>query len=354
MRKLVETILDVRNKIVAGVFVNEDHVSKGVVLRLLGELDWDVHDPNAVCSEHRIGERRVDYALVREPFGPVVLIEVKRVGKLRAKGEEQLFDYCAKRGVPLAVLTDGKEWRFYFPAGMGNYEQRRFATVHLVDDDATDCALRLLRYLGFGGVRSGESQTNAMRDYRDHSEAIVVREQFPAVLDALVAKADPKFVELFCDEVESRCHIRPGGAAVGDFLRGLSRRRQDGKDLPGPRPEPVLTPSRSDGHHRFVLRGEEFSFESGRALFVGVFRVLAERDPGFLERAALRVGGQVRPYLSRDRQEVMKGRDWSSPPAELPGGWWIRVQFRRSGMERILRRAADAAGLVWGDDLIVE
>ena len=345
-QRLIAVIRDIRDKIVKGVFVNEDQVSKGVVLRLLRELGWDVFDPALVKSEHPIGGRRVDYALMREPFGAVVFIEVKRVGRLRAKGEEQLFDYCAKQGVPLAVLTDGKEWRFYFPGGMGTYEQRRFATVNLVKHDAADCARRLGRYLECRAVASGRAQSNVNTDYETHWKRIVVRKEFGPVLDSLVKEADPRFVALFRDEVERRCQIRPDEEVVREFLTVGEPASGPGDEGPPERPS-------GDGNYWFILCGETHRFESRRDLFLGVFLRLAERDSGFLARAAVKIGGDVRPYLSRDRSEVMKGRTWRLPPAELPGGWWIRSQFNRDSMERILPRAAEAAGCVWGEGLVV-
>lgn len=346
LQRLFVTIRDLREKIVAGVFVNEAQVSIGVVAPLLRDLGWRDGDPRSVSPEHPVGSRRVDYALMREPFGAVVLIEVKRVGKLRARGEEQLFGYCAKQGVPLAVLTDGKEWRFYYPGGTGSYEQRQFATVDLVVQDAEDCARSMARYLEYRAVASGEAQSSVIADYEAHWKRIVVRTEFPIVLDALVRKADPKFVTLFRDEVERRCRICPDEETVREFLTSRA-------DHAEPSNEPCPTPVSEAGDYWFVLCGETHRFESRRDLFLGLFRRLAERDPGFLERAARKIGGDVRPYLSPDRDEVMKGRTWTREPVQLPGGWWIRSQFNRSSMERILPRAAEAAGCVWGEGIVV-
>lgn len=354
MSDLIATIRDLREKIVAGVFVNEAQVSMGVVARLLRALGWS-DGPESVSPEHPIGTRRVDYALMRPSFGGVVLIEVKRVGKLKAKGEDQLFGYCAKQGVPLAVLTDGQEWRFYYPGGTGTYEQRRFATVDLVDDDAEACARRLARYLEYRVVASGEFEANVFGDYRVHQNQIAVRKEFPGVLETLVDKADSRFVALFCDDVESRCRIRPDEEAVREFLM------ESGTDHPPPDPPPkngrgdgdFESDSDGDGEYWFDLRGVIYRFGSRGQLFVGLFQVLAERDPNFLQRAAVEIGGDVRPYLDRERCKVMKGRRWRLPPAQLPGGWWLRRQFNRDSMGRIVPRAANAAGLVLGRDLIV-
>lgn len=117
---------------------------------------------------------------------------------------------------------------------------------------------------------------------------------------------------------------------------------------------PSLRRSRAAGPYWFLVLDEEYCCRSRRELLPTVLRVLAARDPGFLERAAERLGGRVRPYLARDRRAVMRGRAWRIPPARLPGGWWVRSQFNRESLARILPRVAAAAGLRWGRDLIVD
>lgn len=110
---------------------------------------------------------------------------------------------------------------------------------------------------------------------------------------------------------------------------------------------------RAGGPCSFVVFGETHRCPTRFDLLPAVLRALAARDPGFLERAAPLLGGRVRPYLDRDREAVVRGRRWISPPAALPGGWWVRSEFNPDSLERILPRAAEAAGLRWGEDLIV-
>lgn len=336
MSDLIATIRDLQEKIVAGVFVNEAQVSMGVMVPLLRVLCWRVGDPGSVSPEHPIGSRRVDYALIRPPFGAAVLIEVKRVGKLKAKGEDQLFDYCAKQGVPLAVLTDGKEWRFYYPGGMGTYEQRRFAAVDLVDDDAEECARRLARYLEYGAVASGAFEANVFADYETHRNRIAVRRQFPEILDALVKKADPKFVALFCDEVENRCRIRPDEEMVREFLTGKS---------PDCRTEePPLDPPTGEGDCVVTLDGKTLRYRNRRDLLVGVFSILARREPTFLER--FDAAWHFRKRVARTREELR-----SSPPsafARLPGGWWIHIRCSSETAKKLVRKACEVAGIECG------
>ena len=118
-----------------------------------------------MAPEFKIGTRKVDYALCHPPGKPSVLLEVKDLGKADGKGEKQLFEYCFHQGVPIAVLTDGRTWSFFFPAGQGSYEERRFARIDLIGDDPGDSARTLTHYLQAGDVRSGEARKRAQRDY---------------------------------------------------------------------------------------------------------------------------------------------------------------------------------------------
>lgn len=120
------------------------------------------------------------------------------------------------------------------------------------------------------------------------------------------------------------------------------------------RTDPSSGRHRTAGPYFFLVLDEEYCCRSRRELLPTVLRVLAARDPGFLERAAETLGGRVRPYLARDRRAVMRGRAWRIPPARLPGGWWVRSQFNRESLARILPRVAAAARLRWGRDLIVD
>lgn len=125
-------IEEIRDSLTRGDFASEAQISRSVVMRLLITLGWNVWDPKVVIPEFPIKTEsptktlKVDYVLCHPPGKPSVLIEVKDVGKANAQGEKQLFDYCFRQGVPIAVLTDGRSWGFFFPAGQGSYQERRW------------------------------------------------------------------------------------------------------------------------------------------------------------------------------------------------------------------------------------
>lgn len=361
MDVLTTTILDIRRLLREGVFTNEDHISKQVVMRLLESLGWNVFDPKQVRSEFRVETRRVDYALLREPFGAVVLIEVKYLGKASPRGEEQLFEYCVKQGVPLAVLTDGRYWHFYLPAGSGSYEQRRFAVVDLVDDHEAECSRVLKRYLEFDAVALGLSDEDARGDYQIHHNRIVAREQFAPVLESLIAQADTRVVALFCDMVEERCGTRPdegdverylrsqfprlvAGGSRSDRRRARHRLRNDGMSQQA---KPPLQRMRT-GPKRAELTfgGQTKSFETNRELLFAVFETLAKRDPTFCKRY-----GEKRVHLRRRREDLSPRHQRYA--RQLPGGWWLGTHGQAETKYSQVRTACEVAGFEYGRDLTV-
>lgn len=364
MDDLIAAIVDVREKLGRGLFTSEDQVSKGVVMRLLQALGWDVFDPARVSSEFRIKNRKVDYALQYNPFGPIVLIEVKDVGKATPQGEEQLFDYCAKQGVPLAVLTDGQIWNFYLPAGMGSYEQRRFAVGNVLEDEA-ECARVLRRYLGFEAVTSGRSHRDAQADYDAHRQQILAEQEFVRVFDALVTEADHRFVALFCDEVESRTQIRPDEIRVLGYLRTRTgqrteRKRSDGERLRQPRPSaderprgtgprrasPRKVPAYDSRSASFTWFGKTVSCKNDTEVLVGVMKALGERDPAVYGRCAPHLEGRRRRFLAKDRNRLYPPGSPVSvlkSVARLSGGWWLGTHSSTAQKNKQLVKARELA-----------
>src|SRR5688500_12535381 len=121
---LTSVIERVREAMRTGQYVNEAAISHGVVLPILNELGWPVFDPTVVAPEYTVEGRRVDFALCHPRNRPSVFVEVKQPG--RSEGaDRQLFEYAFHLGVPVALLTDGREWHFYLPSGQGLYQERR-------------------------------------------------------------------------------------------------------------------------------------------------------------------------------------------------------------------------------------
>jgi predicted type IV restriction endonuclease len=218
----IEThIEEIRKAIKAGYFTNEASVSQGIVLRLLQALAWSIYDPQIVCPEYKLQGRRVDYALCHPTSKPIAFIEVKQIEQSEG-AEKQLFEYAFHVGIPLAILTDGREWNFFLPAEQGSYDERRVYKLDIMQRDLAECASRLTRYLHYDAVASGEAIRAAREDYRNVARERQIETTLPEAWARLISEEDEALLELVAERVESLCGFKPDLKTVAKFLKSPS------------------------------------------------------------------------------------------------------------------------------------
>ena len=208
----------IRLGIKAGRFSNEASVSQGIVLRLLHALGWPAYNTDAVWPEYSLSGRRVDFALCSLPSKPIAFIEVKQIGQSDG-AERQLFEYAYHDGVPMAILTDGREWNFYLPGEQGAYDERRVYKLDIVDRNVKECAERLERYLLHSAVASGAAIQAARDDYRNVSKDRQMLAALPTEWRQIIMDEDEMLLEIVADRVESLCGLKPGPDMVAVFLK---------------------------------------------------------------------------------------------------------------------------------------
>ena len=142
---------------------NEATIQQYVVLPILRALGWD--DANLasmeVIPEYQVESRRADYALhIKQKQTPVVLIECKRWNQPIGKNEEQICFYAYSGNVPLAIITNGKLWRFYLSHWeASSLSDRIFCETDI--EDRESAVPDLEKYLLKSDVISGEAELNA-------------------------------------------------------------------------------------------------------------------------------------------------------------------------------------------------
>ena len=360
-QRLSSTIKDLAEGIGAGRFRSEAEISQGVVKRVLNDLEWPVFDVRVVAPEFKIGTRKVDYALCQPPGKPSVLVEVKDLGKADGKGEQQLFEYCFHQGVPLAVLTDGREWSFFLPAGQGSYEERRFARIDLMQDDCAESAKILARYLKIADVRSGEARKRAQDDYEAARFQKEAASKYASIWRKLLSEPEPLLLDLFLEEVESLTRVRPDRERAAEFIRDQARTGKALERKPKRTPrskEPLVSPppvtTGGDGSFALTSRGQTRTFKSGADVFAAVFTELASMDPGFCQRYSEQHRGSKRRYVAKSKDLLYPGNPRSqSVSRELPGGWWLATHCSNAAKVKRIKKACQVAGLEFGRDLIV-
>lgn len=231
---LEEHLDDIRSNLRHEVFLNEASVSQGIVLRLLHALGWPSFDPQVIIPEYSVEGRRVDFALCDPPLEPLVFIEVKQVGQIEG-AERQLFEYAFHRGVPIAILTDGREWYFFHPGGQGNYQERRVCELDLIETGNHESSGWLNKYLNYESIRTREAIGAIEEDYRNVSRQRQIETRLPEAWSRLVEKVDELLIEVVAEKTEGLCGHRPTNEQVLTFLRSLGR-----EVPPLPAPAPIM------------------------------------------------------------------------------------------------------------------
>lgn len=143
---------------------NEATTQQYVVLPILRALEWNDTDlaSMAVLPEYQVESRRADYALYVKPIErPVVLIECKRWNEPITRHEEQICFYAYSGDIPLALITNGKHWRFYLPHWRASSLNDRIFCETDIAVDMDSAISDLERYLLKSNIVSGESEMNA-------------------------------------------------------------------------------------------------------------------------------------------------------------------------------------------------
>lgn len=371
----LEQVLDrVRGRLAGAGYGNEAAVSQGVVLPILAALGWDTTDTDEVAPEFANERGRVDFALRKPGRRPVVFIEVKGVGR-SLDGDRQLFEYAFHTGAPLCLLTDGREWAFYLPAGQGSYDERRVYRLQLEDRAPEETVSRLQRYLSRERVQDGRAHEDATRDYRDVTARREAVRHLPRAWADLVGKGEDQLVDLLAEETEQLCGVRPPNAEVMRFLRTLGGaaeapatdtrrpvRPRPAAEVPAPAPEPAPpplaepapVPAALGGKIAYTWFGEALTAPTAKAAAVDLLRRLTALHPERLPDLAARVRSRKRALIARSPEEINPGRPDLANAYELPDGWLVGMHTANREKTKLIRAACDVMGVRFGTDVQIE
>jgi hypothetical protein len=302
----------------------EEATRQGAVLPILGRLGWDRDNIREVVPEYTVGNGRVDYCLkIGEQVS--VFVEVKRTNEELEKHQEQLLEYAFRQGVKIAVLTNGLLWWFYLPLFPGSWDQRKFFTIDIQEQEIGSAATHFMLFLSREAIASGAGLKKAEEIHAGHEKDRRIRETIPTAWRELCQKADEMLVELLAEKVESLCGHRPGEDVLGEFLAGTLRpevsRDQPGRkkvredDNPPGGAEPAHPGDDSTWTFKtptgFRFKGQRYHVGAFKEILMTLSEVLhREHGRDFQKVFALR--GRRRAYFGQDYKEMTE-------PREIPG-----------------------------------
>ncbi|MDE0186576.1 MAG: hypothetical protein OXP71_14150 [Candidatus Poribacteria bacterium] len=324
---LEEHIDDIRDNLRRKVFTSEALVSEGIVRRLLEALEWPRFNPQIVIPEYPVEGGRVDFALCHPPSKPLVFIEVKPVGK-SGGAEKQLFEYAFHKGVPVVILTDGKEWHFFHPSGQGEYNERKVYNVDLTEVDHVESTARLSRYLNYQSICTGEAIKAIEDDYRAVSKQRQTEASLPEAWIRLVQEEDEILLDVVAEKTESLCGNKPSGEQVLKYLNSLVHAESRPKEIPLPPIRKKIPSPRVISSSRFVVTmsdGERIDHPVAADTFVET-----------IEKLGLEQVEKVNPKLLSTSNTYRKFRQ--------RGRYYINIDFTNDKKKTILDNLSNTLG----------
>ena len=353
--RLEDVIEDIRRKLEKG-FPNEAAVSQGAVLPILQACGWNTHDTDEVPPQYGTQDKeRVDHALL---IGgkPLIFIEVKhRLDNDRSldKGIEQVLNYAYKEGVPVAVLTDGDAWLFYWPAAPEQrYAQRLAQAIQLTRTEPTEAATILRKYL----QKSPDL-------FPDLLEEIIKKDfrlnKLHALLEEIFQNPSDELVELI-ERIAKQRYIYVGKEQIRAFLPQWLKKYKPSDSSPSSSAVPSNTPSTPHASGApplsspptdlgYYYRGTFYPASSKKDIYVEIIGRLMQDFPDFAKKFSIYTAGHKRYYLFQKGERALS-EDELKFYREIPGGWLLCVNLSNAVKHQKLRQAAEIVGLPYDDE----
>jgi len=287
---------------------DEAATKQTVILRILKALGWDPFNIDEVYPEYSVGSKRVDYAL-RHSGRNKVFIEVKKVNEDLEKHQEQLLNYSFQEGIKLAVLTNGISWWFYLPLREGSWEQRKFYTIEIYDQESEEIVKKFEEFLSKENVISDRAIENAENLYKSRQKQYLIKETLPKAWKKIITEPDELLVDLLADTTEKLCGYKPDNEMVEQFLIRVSQ-GQPKREIPTPVKLPSGQISRpySGGYTgksivAFTFKGTKYHVRSWKEMLVKITNLILSAHREQFDKV-LNLVGRKRPYFTRNPNEL--------------------------------------------------
>ncbi len=235
MQTLDDCIKEIRNDSNISTW-NEAQAKEWIIRPVLDLLGWGRRE---IIPEYGVEARRVDYALQINGDNEV-FIEAKKPGEDLENHQKQLLDYSFGNGVDLAILTNGIAWWFYLPLKKGAWNNRKFYTINILEQETKDIVEKFSHLLSRENVESGGAVRQAESILKSRQRKKIVKENLPKAWNKVIKSAvspDSLLVDLLAETVEEVCGFQP----AGDEILGFIRSHQE-KWLLSPELEPKVLP----------------------------------------------------------------------------------------------------------------
>lgn len=301
--------------------LSEDQIKQGTILPLLEKLGWNIHDVTGeVVPEFSTDKLKVDYAL-KNNGKLLVLIEAKKGSENLENHQEQLLNYSFKKGVKLAILTNGLEWWFYLPLNEGNWTNRRFYTIVLNNQETQNIILNFKKFLGKEKIISGKSIEDANEIYKSKK----IKETLEKVWTQMINEEDNGLFALIAKKVEDILDYKLDNTIIKKFLKSQydtilkeSNENLGTKDIISNNLDKTNNnqnlnwgnekkSSKDEQIYSFKFKEKKVSVKYSRDILLELLHILSKTEHDFNNKI-FSLYGRKRPYFSKDKTKLRDGK----------------------------------------------
>ncbi len=212
----------------------EEVIRQGVINAILYKIGWDTFNYHEVVPEYRVENGRVDYCLkIREK--KCVFIEVKRLSEDLEPHEKQLLEYSFAEGIEIAVLTNGLLWWLYLPLAGGTWQQRKFFTIDIRQQDSEVAAKHFFDFLSRGAISDGSGLRSAKEVHASREKENRIKQTLPQAWEQLLIEPEMRLIDLLAEKVESMCGYQPEPLIVKRFILDIAKYQEPALSSISPR-----------------------------------------------------------------------------------------------------------------------
>jgi predicted type IV restriction endonuclease len=318
--KISEVINDLKSNKDRIYEYDEAKTKQAIIMRILSSLNWNTFDVEEVYPEYSIGNGRVDYSL-RIGNANKVFLEAKKAGEELEKEshQEQLLSYSFQQGIKLAILTNGLIWWFYLPLTEGSWEQRKFYSIDVLQQENENIVTKFSDFLLKTNIASGKANENAELVHIDQQKQKVLLKTIPEAWNKIVSEPNDLLVELVNEITEGICGFKAENDMIEQFL--LEHKEyfiikhdnllQTKKKLPKTLkllPQNLLPISgnyRSKKILAFYFLKSRYEVDSWKGLLIKLCDIINQRHTNEFNKV-FQLKGKKRTYFTNDAKELRK------------------------------------------------
>lgn len=293
------------------VSFDEASTKQAVILRILSLIGWDTFNIDEVVPEYSIAGKKVDFSL-RHSNANKTFIEVKKIGEDLEKHQEQLLNYSFQEGVKLSILTNGITWWFYLPLHEGSWEQRKFYTIEIYDQNAEEIVGRFIDYLAKENVISGKAITNAEAIYESRQKKYLIKETLTKAWNKLISEPDELLIDLIAENTEKLCGYKPDHSTVEDFISAnlseIEISHRPGIERKVDLPRRKVSTGKIESYigksvTAFTFKNRRYEVRFWKDILIKICNLMNSIHRNDFERV-LSLQGRKRPYFTKNANEL--------------------------------------------------